>query len=314
MKKFSVVLLTGAFLGLGLTNGLVAQEKAEAKTEKEAKVAIKVVKEGKAVLDTTMEIHGELDQEMIDKMIAAHAGDEVSVNIMKAHKKAAGVKKPGQEKEITMTIVAGEDCEKEVHMKIHGDEAEHVVWVTEGEAGEHKVIKMKSVEGKEGVKAGKKIMITQGEHGEEAVFEVITDVADIEPIVTQGYKIEVDDSKVVKGEEVKDILFFSDDAKVHNVQGVKLDGGFAWTAKEEKRAIQLKPLDDGMFRLEVNTDDTEAVVIEVFNATGDRLYKKKVRNYYGRFLQEIELSDNESAFYTVKVTQGEREIIGEFEF
>ena len=58
----------------------------------------------------------------------------------------------------------------------------------------------------------------------------------------------------------------------------------------------------------------DPIVVEVFNSTGDRLYKKKVKNYYGRFLQEIELEDNESTFFTVKVTQGEKEIIGEFEF
>jgi len=122
-----------------------------------------------------------------------------------------------------------------------------------------------------------------------------------------------DSNVVVEGIEAKGNVMFIEGDKVDFTK--KGDFSFFEKApKARKRAITLDQIEGDLYKLELNTNDLDPLVVEVFNSSGDRLYKKKVKNYYGRFLQEIELEGNESAFFTVKVTQGEKELIGEFEF
>ena len=78
--------------------------------------------------------------------------------------------------------------------------------------------------------------------------------------------------------------------------------------------IQLKPIGDEKYRLEFNSEELDPILIEVYNIEGKRLFKKKVKNFYGRFVKEIELEDNGIGVLTVKVEQGEKKIIGEFEY
>lgn len=76
-------------------------------------------------------------------------------------------------------------------------------------------------------------------------------------------------------------------------------------AKEGKTVLDT--VGDGFYRLEFESYDSEPIIIEVFNCEGDRLFKKKVKNFYGRILKLIKLQDNDTGLFTVRVVQGERD-------
>ena len=106
-----------------------------------------------------------------------------------------------------------------------------------------------------------------------------------------------DENKLIEIDEIdrhkKDMMFFS---------------------KEKKEHISLELREDGLYRLGFDSDDLEPIQVEVFDSEGNRLFKKKVKNFYGRFLKDVDLGNNETGLFTVRVLQGEKEIIGEFEY
>lgn len=227
MKKIIFKTLSILAVGFLIAGTSVAQEKHKEthkeEIKKESKFTIKIVKDGKTVIDSTFESSEGIDHEKIHKLIKKFSGEDVYVNLLEAS----------------------------------GD---HVFEILEG--GDSKTMKMKFFSDEDFEFFG------------EGEFEVIRK-----------------DSK--NGETVIRI-----DSKYH----------------KEKDKIKLKSIGYGVYRLEFNSEELDPILIEVFNSEGKRLFKKKVKNFYGRFIKEIELEDNEISFFSVIVVQGDKEIIGEFEF
>jgi len=97
------------------------------------------------------------------------------------------------------------------------------------------------------------------------------------------------------------------------VDGIE-GNNFMFYSKEKKSHIKLDSKGSGLYRLAFESDELEPIQLEVFDGEGNRLFKKKVKNFYGRFLKDIQLGHNETGLYTVRVLQAEKEIIGEFEY
>lgn len=297
MKKLIIKTLGGLFLAAFITVGAFAQEeKKETKEEikKESKITIKVVKEGGTVLDSTFTLDGDFDKEDINKMVKEFSGADVHMNVFttdKIHGKVSAKKAM----QYQMMIHTGdEECEKECEEECEGDievevDGGMIYITTTGEEGEH-MINIKKMMG------DKDVFMVEGEN-------------------------------MLKKEG--NVMFFGDKDDAHSkhfevMQGGHGDEEFIWTgagenifvqkANMKKEQIQLSPSNGGDYRLEFNSEDLGPIQIEVFNGEGKRLFRKKVKNFYGRFIKEIELEDNEIGFFTVKVLQGNKEIIGEFEF
>jgi hypothetical protein len=329
MKRLFFKTLGGLLLSISFVMGSYAQD-VKKDVKEENTVKIMVLKDGKTVIDSTFSFDGDFDKEQINKLVEKYGGEEVKVEVVSTSAKTVKGKKLDPD-------------EKEMKVKVYIDKED-------SEEGDH-VINIRKVMGNEGKEA--KVIIMKKGDGEEEVFTILADDADLHKKggkVIKGHEnlvwIDADGKseyhvKKIGDEEVN--FFFHENDKEDVVEGhaVKMikkgeegdpanimffdtEGGdniisgdlafFSHAAPKAKKAIALEHLEGGLFELEINTDDLDPVIIEVFNSTGKRLYKKKVKNYYGRFLQQIELEDNESAFFTVKVTQGDKEIIGEYEF
>jgi len=345
MNKLIVRSLGGLLLAVFVTAGVFAQDvKKEVKEENHVKILIQ--KEGKAVLDTTFSVVGNLDNEFVNKLVKKYSGDQVNVNVFSSKEE--------------MAEECDGDCSKSCEHEVDVDvkvEGEMIYITSTGEEGEH-TINIKEILGDK-VHGDAKVVVVKKVNGNGEAFEVLLDSDynkkhNVKVIKKTDGHIWIDEEKdknaIFFGDHGKDIHkehgvnivksghanFWVDDndsnvvvdlknleakGNVMFIEGEKMDftkkGDFSFfekAPKSAKKAITLDKVEGGLYELELNTDNLEPILVEVFNSTGDRLYKKKVKNYYGRFLQIIELEGNESAFYTVKVTQGEKEIIGEFEF
>ena len=324
MNKLIVRSLGSLLLALFVAAGAFAQDvkqvvKKEVKKENHVKIIIQ--KEGKAVLDTTFSVDGNLDKEYVNKLVKKYSGDQVNVNVFSSKEEMLEDRNEDHDK----------NCEHEVDVNVKV-EGEMIYVTTTGEEGEH-IVNIKEIMGDEGdyhkkhnfkvIKKTDGHVWIDGEKGENVMI-FSGDGKDIHK--EHGVKVmKKGDANFWVGDEDSNVVvdLKNLDAKGNAIfiEGDKIDftkkGNFSFfgkAPKAAKKAIALDQIEGDLYKLELNTDVLEPILVEVFNSTGDRLYKKKVKNYYGRFLQEIELEDNESAFFTVKVTQGEKEIIGEFEF
>lgn len=250
MKTALVKTLGSLFLTLFFVGGTLAQEKLEKDGKTESQMHIKVIKDGKTVLDSTFQASGDFDKKMVNKLIEKYSGDDVQVEWQGA-------------------------AYKDISYDVDGKVAKNVVL---------------------------KLVATTEDEGQEE-YEYTIDVDANQAKVIEMDKgmvwVDEDDSNVVMRvknlDRMGNLMFFSD-------------------KKARKELISLDKMSDENYKLEINSDELEPIVIEVFNSEGKRLFKKRVKNFYGRFLQNVELEDNESTFFTVKVTQGDKEIISEFEF
>jgi hypothetical protein len=87
-----------------------------------------------------------------------------------------------------------------------------------------------------------------------------------------------------------------------------------WMEKEhDGNGIQLKNLGEGSFRLSYRSEDLKPIRIEVFDGEGNRLFSQKVRNFLGKYVKDIYLAENDPGFYVIRVRQGSKEEIGEFQ-
>ena len=318
---------------LVMTGMTFAQEKSESKSN----VVIKIVNDGKVVVDSTFSFDGDVDKEKIQKLIKKFSGDEVEMKWVDAKNNESfgfvysdedGVK----HKDIKMKIIGGtaadcdhdedcegdEDCEHHVEIKSFGDGDKHghenfysistkvlkdggenevyVIKKGDGDHSEsfdiyfdedHDHAKMKSKKGKFLVKEGNAFF-----HGDSGAVKIVEGKEDMVWISGKDENIKVD---ILSDGEISPKFFMS-------------------SQKSKKGQIELRKVDGGDYRLEFNSDELDPILVEVFDGEGKRLYKKKVKNFYGRYLKELPLEYNETGFYTVKVTQGDKEIIGEFEF
>ena len=316
MNKLIVRSLGSLLLALFVTAGVFAQDvKNEVIEENHVKIIIH--KEGTAVLDTTFSVDGNLDKEYVNNLVKKYSGDKVNVNVFSSKEEMAE----------ECDNDCDHNCEHEVDVDVKVD-GEMVYITTTGEEGEH-IVKIKEIMGDE-VHADVRVIKKTAGHTwgdrekSENVIIFSGDEKDFHKahgakIVKKGkanFWVGDSNSNVVvdlKNVDAKGDMVF--------IEGDKMDfakeGHFSFFSeapKAAKKTIALDQIEGDLYKLELNTDELESILVEVFNSTGDRLYKKRVKNYYGRFLQKIELEGNESAFFTVKVTQGEKEMIGEFEF
>lgn len=303
--KFTAILLVFLLAGFGLT----AQEK----EKEESKMMVMVMKAGKTILDTTFLMDKDFDQEKVEAMVEELDGDSKTINIFKSKGGEAVVYDFSSDIEID-SIAGGT-------MKWITKEGNKILItedVTLEENGEGDVVKYvvkkKLGEGEEKEGDTETIIIKKigegCEEGEmETEFEVIMDGENTWTTKKNNVLI-----GHLKGD---DISWTTDEGDVHVnvVKGGKHGGqNMMFFSKEREGQISLDSKGDGFYRLEFVSDELEPVKIEVFDGEGNKLFKKKVKNFYGRFLKEVDLGDNETGLFTVRILQGEREIIGEFEY
>lgn len=299
MKKLFVKSLSILVVGF-LFAGTVFAQDVKKETKKESKITIKVVKNGETVLDSTFVPSEGMDHEKIQKMIQKFSGDEVEVDwfdvsdedfefvfdgktghphgkISKDHSVMIYKNENGEESEIVEIIIDGnhEIMSKEGNVFFHGGDKN---MTKKGNVFFHG--DSDKVHGNYKVleKSGNVIMLG-GEAGLEGNFEII-----------------------MKGGTSDNISWTSD------------ENLFFGDVSKKKVQIELKSLGYDEYRLEFNSESLEPILIEVFDSEGKRQFKKKVKNFYGRFIKELELEGNEIPFFSVRVVQGDKEIIGEFEF
>ena len=119
----------------------------------------------------------------------------------------------------------------------------------------------------------------------------------------------------VHGKAIKHSIHKNDKGNVFFFEGDGEGNEFIFDVKKkEGNQISLDAKGNGDYRLEFVSDELEPIKVEVFDGEGNKLFKKKVKNFYGRFLKDLNLQGNDSGLFTVRVLQGEKEIIGEFEF
>ncbi len=270
--------------------------------------------------------------------IYSEDGEEIEFDMdMDVHKDVVWSVKEGEKghkkyKVITHDIhgCEGHDETEECCDEKHVEKEHHAIVIKKGKEGETETFDIlidkkgghKLLETKEGnvlIKEGE--VFFKGEKGEKGDVKMIKKKDDLKWIYESKGDLFFDsakgDVKVIKKKD--DLAFWVDESEGDVVVDVIKKGEgdnefFFATAAKTKGQIQLQAKADGMYRLEFNSDELDPIAVAVFDGEGKRLYKKKVRNFYGRFLTEIPLEYNESGFYTVTITQGDKEIIGEFEF
>ena len=275
----NILLKTGLIVVIALFTGLTVGAQDVKKEEK--KVVIKVVKDGKTVVDTTYLSDKDFDSEEIESLIGDTKGEHKMIKIIKSDGDG--------EKDIEV-IVGGEGELHEFHSK-----GGNVMFF--GEDEKHKShkghVRIDKIDG----------------DGKETTISIESDGKNV--WTTHGSDV------IVKHKGDENLNWTSKDDNVL-IELKEIDsegkGEFEFFGEEKKGQISLDPVGDGVYRLEFESDELQAIIIEVFNGEGDRMFKKKVKNFYGRFLKEIHLADNEVGLFTVRVLQGEKEIIGEFEY
>jgi outer membrane lipoprotein-sorting protein len=99
---------------------------------------------------------------------------------------------------------------------------------------------------------------------------------------------------------------------------VALDGlddlAFVTKPMRKSGAIQMENVGDGEYRITYQSEDHQPIKIEVVNGEGQRLFKQRVKNFFGTYKKDVRLDESEPRFYSVKVSQGDKEVIGEFQF
>lgn len=283
--KASGILLFLCFLG----GTAVAQEKTDQQEKKESKMVLKIIKNGETVLDSTFIPEGDMDPIKIKKLISQFGGEEVNLNWMGANsKQSMTMVKGGKAKTIKMKVLSESDKEGEVVICMDLNEEEECEGESECEKDCESSVMVwnsdkghKMVFGPEGAKKGSIIIMTDEKNASKELDKVI---------------------------ELKEI------EEEEPIKWMKADQVLIGKAPRQKGQIQMIPQESGAYRLEFNSEETDPIVVEVYNGEGKRLFKKKVRSFYGRFVKEMYLEYNETGFFTVRVVQGDKEIIGEFEF
>lgn len=304
----TMLLKVGAIILILLfaANNLNAQEaEREVKKEvektimmKDSKMAVKVIKDGETVIDTIYLMDKNFDKEKIESMINELDGDVKTINIFKKGDKDVMVYDFGFDSD-----EKGEG-KYEVIKKMGQGEEESTIIITkkvkDGDETEEQEIEMEVIvgDGKEGfhkfhTKEGNVMFFSDDKkhHNIKSGNVVVKKIGE-DPLVWT-----TDESQIIELNELKG-----------------KNGNMMFFAKEKKGQISLDLREDGLYRLGFDSGELEPILIEVFDGEGNRLFKKKVKNFYGRFLKDVDLGNNETGLYTVRVVQGEKEIIGEFEY
>jgi len=302
-------------------------------SKENSQVTLKVLKDGDVVVDTTFTAEGEISQAKIDKILKKFEGDEVMINVESAAKKGKKAKVMtwvGTDGEvITEDIIGDLDSDEDVFFfKSDGNgdvkkfkTKEGNVLICKGDGGNWTVkrgdnIAIHGGDIKWDSKEGGRVIISKKGEGDEV--EIITD--DIIGKFHKGGDVQFFNKEDL--DEHAQVWIESDEEGNEHAHGIfedhEFDGGghgdMVFFGEKRQGQTQLNPREDGTYRLSFESDELGPIVVEVFTGDGKRLFKQKVKHFYGRYLKDIDISDNETALYTVKVTQGENEIISEFEF
>lgn len=298
MKKIIFKTLSILVVGFFIAGTSFAQENIKEEIKKESKITIKIVKDGETVIDSTFEASEGMDHEKIQKLINKFSGEEVHFNwIESSGDQFFNIHKGKDSKSMKMKFFSDQNFNFEFDGEAFGDSA---VFIWNPDSMNEKMFK---VFGDTDFSVFEEI----GKHGNKVIS--------IRSISAHSHGKHAKDHNVM--------IYKNDDGDECKTVEIIISDDLIWTSGDniivsdfsaKKEQIELKSVAYGVYRLEFNSEELEPILIEVFNSEGKRLFKKKVKNFYGRFIKEIELEDNEISFYSVRVVQGDKEIIGEFEY
>ncbi len=63
---------------------------------------------------------------------------------------------------------------------------------------------------------------------------------------------------------------------------------------------------DGKFTLKFNTEEKGNTDIKIYDINGKEVYNERIQNFDGKYEKEIDISENGSGTYFLKVSQGEK--------
>lgn len=261
-------------------------------------VKLKVIKGDKTVVDTVITKAGKVDQEEIDRIIKTGDGKEVRVM----------VREEGGEKfveivsdsvvKVIMDTVGGKKVKHAIVTLADPDMKGTVVYAGKGDHG--MVTVMAGTNGNKTVRI-QKVMTCEKDscmgkkccmkaEGKEGLIKIDEGVAVVEPL---GGKVE--DRIIIR-------------------EGIPITDISSFEKENEVNGIHLENLGEGSFRLGYRSEDLKPIKIEVFDGEGNRLFDQKVKNFLGKYVKDIYLMENDPGFYLVRVRQGDKEEIGEFQF
>lgn len=282
--------------------------------EKEVEKTVKVLieKDGKVVMDTT---YVSLDDDKkVEKLLKKYKGDvHKEMNVM--------IYSDGDS---LFSVLEGHEMSKHINITKDGNyvvaKAGSAVFMDED--GKTNTFTIKSKEGK-GEEMEEHIIIMSGDDGEkkEHRIKIISNVDECEKVhdcaeVHVCDEIEVAANiMVLSGDKSKPVTWVSKDHADETivVEGVEIpEMGFFMDS--DQQGISLKSMGDDQYRLVYESDILEPITIEVVNGEGKRMFRQKVRKFYGKYMKDIELDETSPRFYTVVVKQGDFEEIGKFQF
>ncbi|MCF8378337.1 MAG: T9SS type A sorting domain-containing protein [Bacteroidales bacterium] len=63
---------------------------------------------------------------------------------------------------------------------------------------------------------------------------------------------------------------------------------------------------EGKFTLEFTTKDKNDTHIQIFNTSGEKVYREKIKNFEGKYKGEIDISQEKAGTYFLQITQGKK--------
>jgi len=119
----------------------------------------------------------------------------------------------------------------------------------------------------------------------------------------------------IKGEK-GDVIFITEDGK-HEM--IKFDGEKKFVMKKsgdiDQAMVDLSfDEESGKYILEYNSESNDPVSIQIFDKNGKQLFKKKIKEFYGKYKDKIELGSKKNKEFKIEIQQGKKKIETEIVF
>lgn len=303
-----IIFLAGLVM---LCTGVIAQEK-EAN-----KVKIKINKDGKMKIDTAFTVKKDINKEELKKIISSITSEDIDLDIDSVLEG------------IDLDIVVSENGKKIIIKKISEEDGIWTFCETEEEC-EH-------TDGKKSKgnhpKPKTSNFWVHKKDGEDEDFELIIYGDDDKSLKEYIYydedegskriKIGKDNFHVIKSDKKNDkdgqifmkksgkndetvTIYMSDDKK--DIKYFKHD-------KSESPNIDLSyNSENGKYIIEFNSEDLDPIEISIFDKSGKKLFKHKVKEFYGKYKKEIDLGSKKNKEFRIEVQQGKTKIETEIVF